>query len=405
MKPLHILITNNALANYAGTELYVRDVAFHLKKKGHLPVIYSQILGRLSDEIRAEGIPVVNDLKQMTHTPDIIHGHHNLEVMTALCFFPNTPAIFICHGFLPWQEHPPLFPRILRYLAVDQPCLERLYENGIPSDRAEMVLNCVDLQRFTPRKPLPPFPRKALVFNNSLNKDNGLSIILKACRLAGIEGDVAGLRSGSPCFQPEKLLPEYDLVFAKGRAALEALAVGCAVVTCDRIGLGTLVRQQNYHALRQLNFGFRTLPQPLTMKGILTQISHYDPQDAQEVSQRVREEADLERIMERLIACYQSVIEEFKRDRPSREAEEKALANYFGWLGSRVKGLIREPATSLSYPSPASPLLQEVKRFYHKLRNFIDLKIEALGCLRISWGFRKAKRKIRLRERRPEGND
>ena len=160
MKPLEVLLTNNTLAGRAGSELYLRDVALGLKARGHRPVAYSQLLGEVADEISAEGILVVSDLKKLPQAPDIIHGHHNLETMTALLHFPDSPAIFCCHGYVPWQEHPPVFPRILRYLAVDQACLDRLHENGIPPERARLVYNFVDLQRFQPRSPLPPQPRR-----------------------------------------------------------------------------------------------------------------------------------------------------------------------------------------------------------------------------------------------------
>jgi len=340
--PLNVLITHNAMAHYTGSELYARDVAFSLKNRGHGPVIYSQALGRLSADIQAAGIPVVNDLRRLIVVPDIIHGQHNLETMTALCQFPETPAVFICHGYYGWQGHPPLFPRILRYLAVDQPCLDRLWENGVPADRAEILLNFVDLQRFLSRGPLPPVPRKALVFSNYMNEQTGLPIVLKACRLAGMEGKVAGRRSGFPCYEPEKLLPEYDIVFAKGRAALEALAVGCAVITCDSTGLGSLVTTQNYESLRLLNFGFRTLTRPLTVDGILGEIRKYDPGDAQEVSKRVHQEADREKAVDRLVACYRSVIEEFRKMTLSRETEARALAEYLKWVDRLLKKSVEE---------------------------------------------------------------
>lgn len=43
---LRILITNNTLANRAGSELYVRDLATALLDGGHTPIAYSTILGR-----------------------------------------------------------------------------------------------------------------------------------------------------------------------------------------------------------------------------------------------------------------------------------------------------------------------------------------------------------------------
>jgi len=340
MRSLKILITNNTLAEYAGSELYVRDLALSLRNRGHRPVAYSQILGRLSEELQGAGIPVIGDLKSLTIIPDIIHGHHNLETMTALLYFPDTPAICFCHGYVPWQEHPPVFPRIMRYLAVDRACLDRLYENGIPPSRIEVLLNFVDLDRFKPRKPQPRTPQKALVFSNYANENNYLPILRDACERAGIQLDVAGRDSGHPCYQPEALLPDYDLVFAKGRAALEALAVGCAVITCDASGFGSMVTTGNFDTLRFLNFGFRTLTRPMDIEIILNEIKCYNALDAQEVSSRIRKEADMNDAIDRLLTLYQEAIDECPQMVSSWEAEEKATAGYLGWLGNQVKGFI-----------------------------------------------------------------
>jgi hypothetical protein len=42
--------------------------------------------------------------------------------------------------------------------------------------------------------------------------------------------------TGSINAKPEEILGGYDLVFAKARSAIEAMAVGTAVVICDRVG-------------------------------------------------------------------------------------------------------------------------------------------------------------------------
>ncbi|HKR60387.1 MAG TPA: hypothetical protein VJS64_11690, partial [Pyrinomonadaceae bacterium] len=58
---LNILITNNALAGRGGSELYVRDLAKQLIKRGHQPVAYSTRLGEVAKELRGLGVEVVDD--------------------------------------------------------------------------------------------------------------------------------------------------------------------------------------------------------------------------------------------------------------------------------------------------------------------------------------------------------
>ena len=119
---LRILLTNNTLGPRAGSELYVRDLAVALMRRGHFPVAYSTVLGEVAAELRAATVPVIDDLRSLNVPPDVIHGQHHLDAMTAMLQFPHVPAIYVCHGWLPWEELPPVFPSIRRYVAVDDLC-------------------------------------------------------------------------------------------------------------------------------------------------------------------------------------------------------------------------------------------------------------------------------------------
>ena len=102
------------------------------------------------------------------------------------------------------------------------------------------MLNAVDLSRFIPRPPLPDRPLGAAVFSNYASRWTHLPAIEEACSTLGIPLDVIGKAFGTETQKPEELLPKYDLVFAKARCALEAMATGCAVVLCDFAGLGSM---------------------------------------------------------------------------------------------------------------------------------------------------------------------
>ena len=49
---MRVLLTNNTLAQRGGSELYVRDVAIELMRRGHQPVAYSTLLGEVAEEFR-----------------------------------------------------------------------------------------------------------------------------------------------------------------------------------------------------------------------------------------------------------------------------------------------------------------------------------------------------------------
>jgi hypothetical protein len=327
MSALRVLITNHTLAERTGTELYVRDLALGLLARGHTPVVFTTRVGKLGRELRAATVPVVEDLHQVAAAPHVIHGQHHAETMTALLHFTDAPAVFFCHGWLPAAETPPRHPRILRYVAVDDTCRDRLVcESGVPPERTRVLLNPVDLTRFQPRGPLPPKPVRALVFSNSIPEY--VSVVREACARAGVKLDVAGAEMGGVLEEPEKVLGRYDLVFAKARCALEALAVGAAVVLCDAAGAGPLVTSTEVARLRRLNFGVRALRNELRADTLAREIARYDAADAAEVSRRVRAHADTEETLEDIVALYREVLDEFKDARRDPRAESRAAADY-----------------------------------------------------------------------------
>ena len=330
MAGLKILFTNRALVRRSGTELYIRDVATSLLRRGHTPLVYAPRVGGIGEELRRATIPVVDDLSRLSGPPDIIHGQHHVEAMTALLHFPGVPAVHFCHGWMPWEETPPLFPRILRYVAVDDTCRDRLlWEHGIPDQRVTVCLNFVDLERFQPRPPLPERPRKALVFSNYASDSTHVEAVRKVCAQAGLQVDVVGHASGAPTSEPETLLSQYDLVFAKARCALEAMAVGAAVILYDAAGAGPMVTSAELSRLRRLNFGIRAQTGEARPEVLLQEIRRYDAADAAEVSRRIRSEAGREQAVDSLESIYQEVLAEWRAHGPADpNAEGPAAAAY-----------------------------------------------------------------------------
>ena len=334
---MRILLTNRSLDERAGSELYLAELATRLLARGHSPVAYSPRLGRVAAALRAATIPVIDDLAALAEPPDLIHGQHHLAAMTAMLHFPRVPGLYVCHGWLPWEETPPRFPRFLRYVAVDFTTRERLVaEGGIPPERVAVLLNFVDLDRFRPRAPLPLQPRRALVFSNQASEGTFLPAVREACARSGIALEVAGVAAGSAVERPEALLPGFDLVFAKARAAMEAMAVGAAVVLCDQAGAGPLVTRADFDRLRPLNFGIRTLRHPLTADFLAGEIARYDAADAAEVSRRLRATAGIDEAVDRLLGLYTEVLAEHQeKGTPSAAetvAEDQSAAAYLRWL-------------------------------------------------------------------------
>jgi len=326
---LRVLLTNFMVASRTGAELYTHDVALALLSRGHSPIVYSTVLGPLAERLREATVPVVDDLASVSAVPDILHGHHNYELVTALLRFPGVPAVRVCHGWAderPWQA-----PRIRRFVCVDDTVRDRAVgEWGIPESRLEVLCNFVDTRAFQPRGPLPLVPTRALVFSN--NAAHHLPAVRRACEPLGIVVDAAGQSVGAVADRPEQLLTRYDVVFAKARCAYEAIAAGAAVVLCDAAGVGPLVTSANVEPLQRLNFGVRTLSRPLAPEVIAGELARYDPEDARRVTERIRTTSSLEAAVDALVALYEDVIAEH-RDSADTRAEDD-LRNAAAYLRS-----------------------------------------------------------------------
>jgi hypothetical protein len=173
-----------------------------------------------------------------------------------------------------------------------------------------LLLNFVDTRRFLPRSPLPAKPVRALAFSNY---DTHLPALVESCRRAGLKLDTAGTGAGNPVDRPELILGNYDIIFAKGKSALEAMVVGTAVILCDFAGLGPMVTSKEFEELRPLNFGFQALREPLQPENILRQVARYNPEDATRVRDLVRGQAGLDRATEAFVEIYRDVIDEQRR--------------------------------------------------------------------------------------------
>jgi hypothetical protein len=332
-----ILLVNATLASRSGTETALRDLALGLRATGQEPMVYAPALGAIAEELRDAGIAVVSDLQALPAAPDIIHGNHHVETVQALLHFHAARGLFVCHDRTFYLSAPPRLPRLRRFVAVDRNCLERLTDDyGIPADRTRVIYNAVDVDRFPQRDPLPAAPSRAVVFSNYAGPGTHLEAVQMACARANLPLDVIGSGTGNSCDAPESILGRYDLVFAKARCALEAMATGAAVVLCDTHGVGPMVSTWALPDLRPWNFGRRLLTEPLSTAAILDRIARYDAVDARAVSDYLRAHANLAQ----QVAAYQQLYDEIMAEpAPAVTTMAADLEDYLRASAGRVQEL------------------------------------------------------------------
>ena len=296
-----ILLSIQSLVNRTGGELFVADLAADLHRRDRRVEVYAPRCGPLAAALARRGIAVTNSTDRLTR-PSVIHANSAPDCWDLLRRFPDVPVLYTCHNH--FSRNTPRHPRIVGYSGVSRVCLQRLRDDGVPDSLIEQESNFCDLDRFVARGPLPLRPSRALVFSNYAKEGGFIASVRDACRRAGISVDVVGSGTKRLVEAPETILAQYDLVFAKARCAIEALAVGCAVIVCDLLGLGPMVTVDRLDELSDMNFGAESQTEAHEPDLVLRQVGRYDPEDAAAVSDLVRKRHAMSNAVDRWESRY-----------------------------------------------------------------------------------------------------
>lgn len=325
---MKILITNSGLGDLGGVQSFLKDLGVSLLELGHEVAAFSSQPG---DPQVAREYPfhVGGSVASLPFTPDIIHGQHHLSAMTALFGLPGTPALYHCHGAV-WRECTPQHPRIRHYLAMSSTLAFRMQvECNLKRSDITVFHNTVDLERFCLVRLPPAVPGRALFYNKIHNEESPTVVAVRqAAEELGLALDFAGREFGRMLPEPEKSLPDYDIVFASGKSAIDAIACGCAVVVLGRTSCGELVCPENFARLREVNFSIAVNSPPPCPHRIVEELQRYSASGTARVTTMLREAADLRVAARRLVGVYEQVIGSHRASPPSPEEESAAAADY-----------------------------------------------------------------------------
>ena len=122
-------------------------------------------------------------------------------------------------------------------------------------------------------------------------------------------------------------------MFAKARAAIEAMAVGCAVVVTDAHGMAGMATYADLPEWRRWNLGRTLLTTPHDVDAICAAIDRYDPDDAARCRDYVRAHWSLDVMVDALVAEYDAVYAGWDPADADDRAELAALAAPLSRLG------------------------------------------------------------------------
>ncbi len=269
---MRILLTNQALADRAGSESYLETIAVELLQLGHDVVVWSPMLGGVAAQLEADGCMVSDDLEKIADV-DVVHAQHASTALAVRARFPGVPMVFASHSWSLDVEDPPALASPAVLLAFNDTVLTRLQASElgerIPIHRLRQPVAMYALDNR--REPIREQPLTAV----AIGRDLGVRVEMldAACRACGIRLDVYG--RDNALADPTAVMMESDIVFAVGRTALEAMVLARAAFVFGESGSAGFINAERYPELESIGFTPAASP-PMSVEGIIEELRRYD---------------------------------------------------------------------------------------------------------------------------------
>ncbi|WP_319529857.1 glycosyltransferase family 4 protein [uncultured Cohaesibacter sp.] len=396
---MKVLLTQRKLMDFHGTELVTMELAIALKKRGHEVAVFCPRPGDITNALASNDVRTYDQITDVPWQPDVIHAHHRLPALVALSHFVETPCVYVCHGLRPWPEKPPRHPQVKTYATTSQKLATTMAVTlRLSQGAVHVVPNFVDPVRFSRvRSPKDGAPKRAVLFGQLSFPEPEVEKLRNACRDHGIQLEMIRHNSGPIRFTPELFLPDYDICFAIGRSAVEAMACGCATIPIvPQLG-GELITSENFDDWAHINFSPRHFTSAAQLDGewLSDQLGRYDPADIARVAQRVRANNSIDHAVERFEEIYRQAMAEPACDRRevdaglTRELNRLAVdADELWEEGLRAKAA--DVSVSAAVLERHSEGLSELLREHRALLNAVGSKQRMLDASNLALPTRKA---------------
>jgi len=247
---VRILLTNNALNHYYGTETWTHTMAKELIKE-HEVEVFTFYRGLMSDRIL-----------KFCRVVDKVDDNYDLAIVNHTTCFDVIPKnvfrIFTSHSLINTIES---FPE-----GADK-CVAITEE--ISKGNYPIIRNGIDCDRFNCLKPINKELKKVLYLSHPHYGGGDKNILKDACNEIGIEL----LTIDNQIWNIPDFIKEVDLVIGFGRGILEAMACGRNVISADYrpyymkyFSGGGFIDENSFDRLKRDNFTGRECGQIIFTK-------------------------------------------------------------------------------------------------------------------------------------------
>lgn len=275
---MKLIITNNSLHHFCGSETWTYAMAKELSKKYEVEVV-TTFKGEISTKIE-KFCRVYDSMRD----GDFYINNHHFDIP------PDKPVVFTSHGR--WGVE--LFP--------DYPC----YKVGVTEETAkgnQVIRNGVDLERFNGSR---PNKLSTVLYLSNPAYARAKEIVKEACKglnVITIENEV---------FEIEELIKKADLVITLGRGIIESLACRKNVISADwregwMTGLngGGMITRENFDFLKTHAFSGRNAPINFTVDRLREELRKFNPDD--DLRDLIEKEFDIKKTSKQYLDIWTSI--------------------------------------------------------------------------------------------------
>jgi len=244
---LRFVLANRHLNAAGGTEVHLVTIGEELQRLGHEVVIYSPEVGSFGEHMRGRGLDVRDSLSELPETCDVALSQDARVAYELGERYPDALSVFRVCGYEFDFQLPPRLHHVVDLVLVMSDRYQRVAEAmAVPVPVLRLTIP-IDIDRLVPLGPIRERPERAVVLGNYGEREE---MVREVWGRAGIDvrrvgGDTPDVQS----YEVAEALADADIVVAKNRAAVDAMACGRAVYVFDILGGDGWVTPETYAAM------------------------------------------------------------------------------------------------------------------------------------------------------------
>ena len=281
---MKILLTNNHLDRFGGSETFTYTMAKELESRGHTVDVFTFHEGVMSEKL--------NCVEPTEYDLILINHNSCLKAVKDIKGF----KIFTSHGIFEGLEEP--FEGADRYVAINEEVA------GHHDFIMKIIRNGIDCERYKPVVPLNDEPKRLLCLSHGKQAQDNVK---RACEEIGIEF----MLLDRDTFNVEDYINRADIVVSLGRGVYEAMACGREVIVYDNREYADnyadgIVRSGNIDEIVKNNCSGRRYKLDWGVSDIINAIAKYNPNHGLFNREYALKHFDIKQQVDKYLELYES---------------------------------------------------------------------------------------------------